>query len=540
MSEPRQTQKQISQEYTGAADYPGRAHYFRRLRLWLFLGTAAAAVLGLLVYSVWGGRESYSPGAISQNHSRFANDCQVCHLNATRMGLEIGSIMPSGGHVAGTGGSITGMDIACAQCHATACLHGPQAETLRVRAFSPQFTVVHATGCAGCHREHAGRDRMALPGQESCVVCHNDAQALAAVREARHLPAKPIAATGENKDLGDGVVRFLTPELPPEAIPTFARYDQGHPAFAWEQPGARDPAALKFNHRRHFRSDIPQFGSHRLTCTDCHVAGPDGAFMQPVRYQQHCAQCHTLQFQPSLPKLTIPHGDPEKVRYFLASREVAFALAIRAEGVTDATALTRRVETEMKELEKRVLAKGRGVGTSAASAQGDLLALEKRVFFEGDPPDRPDDHIGRASVPKFLTACSKCHDVSEGTPEKAPKVAVPNIAQRWTQHGPFTHRPHGHMRCIDCHGAALQSTETRDILLPSQKLCAECHRQPVLSTDAMMNGTAGGFDAQSSSQQRAHGGISWDCTACHSFHAPPNAQTVLQKLPPEPTLSHFP
>ena len=117
--------------------------------------------------------------------------------------------------------------------------------------------------------------------------------------------------------------------------------------------------------------------NHRLGCADCHQPGPDGAFLQPVKYDRHCAQCHTLQFQPSLPTLHIPHGDPEKVRYFLASREVSFELALRAEGATDPIKIKEGVHLEMQALDRRGL--------------NSLNDLEKRVFFEGDPPDRPGD-----------------------------------------------------------------------------------------------------------------------------------------------------
>ena len=64
-----------------------------------------------------------------------------------------------------------------------------------------------------------------------------------------------------------------------------------------------------------------------------------------------------------------------------------------------------------------------------------------------------------------------------------PKVTPTNIADRWINHGPFTHRPHAHMQCEDCHADdkftiknARRSSLTAEILMPRQTICAECHR----------------------------------------------------------------
>ena len=501
MAEEKPTQKKISQRYDGAADYPRHPHYFRRLRGRIFAAVAGVSILGALTFSFWGKQEAYSPGPISQNHSRFARDCRVCHLDADHATatLALGESSPSL------------MDAACLACHSATRLHLPQAASFGVRAVSSQLTVVHATGCATCHREHVGRDRMALPSQQRCIACHDNADELKRARRSVTLDHPALAASGENRNLGDGVVRFLAPSRPPGTLAAFASYAKGHPPFAYEQPGVRDPAVLKFNHERHLRSDLPQVGNHRLDCADCHRPGADGAFMQPVKYAQNCAQCHTLQFQPSLPALRIPHGDSEKVRYFLASREVSFELALRAEGVSDPTELKQRVQLEMQALARRV--------------SNNLSDLERRVFFEGDPPDQKGDRLARTSNPKFLTECAKCHAVGPGDASHAPRVQPPGMAERWVQHGPFTHLPHQHMKCIDCHAAAPKSTATSDILLPPQTLCAECHRAPTTAAEAAA-APRGDVHALAAAQ-RANGGIKWDCTACHGFHAPADAQAIL-------------
>jgi hypothetical protein len=528
MDDPQTRQKQISQRYVGAVDYLRRPHYFRSLRIRLFVLAVIASIIGTLAFSYWGRQDAFSPGPISQNHARFGSDCRACHLDADQTFSKLGKLTSFasmfGGAMAtqaSTTSSIARMDVACLRCHPADRLHLPQVANFAVRAVSRELTVVHATGCAACHREHDGRDRMALPSQQACISCHNDAGALALTRRTVHLDRSPVASSGENRDLGDDVIRFLTPERPAEALPPFPSYAQGHPGFAWEQPGVSDPALLKFNHKRHFGHDLPKVNNHRLGCADCHQPGADGVFFQPVKYERHCAQCHTLQFQPSLPTLLIPHGDPEKVRYFLASREVSFELALRTEGIKDPDELKKSVKREMDALERRV--------------PGDLRALERRVFFEGDPPDLEGDRAGRAGIPKFLTACVKCHYVSEGNASHAPTVQPPNMAERWVQHGPFTHLPHQHMDCIDCHGAAQLSTQTSDILLPPQKVCTECHRASAQTSEALVV-TAQPADLHAlAAAQRANGGVKWDCTSCHSFHTPSDTQVMIDALAPATT-----
>src|SRR5687768_1829325 len=102
MAENKPTQKQISQRYDGAADYPRRPHYFRRLRGWLFAVAAVASILGALAFAYLGRQNAYSPGPISENHARF--DCRVCHVNGKT------DAVPSSS-------SLSHMDQACLKCH---------------------------------------------------------------------------------------------------------------------------------------------------------------------------------------------------------------------------------------------------------------------------------------------------------------------------------------------------------------------------------------------------------------------------------------
>ena len=534
MAEKKPTQKQIASRYIGNLGYPRKAHYVRRLRGWCFLTAVVISILGALSYSYWGTQKAFSTGPISENHARFAADCRACHLDAetdlfkallaaptTAAATHPPLATPAGTAKLLSRTSLSLMDQACLQCHPTQGLHLPQSTGLALRTVSSELNVVHATACAVCHREHVGAQRMALPERQSCATCHDDLDELRRTRRSLKLDKPVLAAAGENRDLGDGLIRFIAAPRPVGTLPAFASYAEGHPPFGYESAGARDPADLKFNHARHLRSDLPAGKQGRLDCATCHQPGPGGAFYQPVRYQKHCQECHSLQIAPSLPQLRVPHGDPEKVRYFLASISTSFEAALRTEGVSDPAEITRRVQSENDALRRRGLFS--------------LAELERRVFLEGDPRDDGTTRLMRAGNPKFLTECAKCHTVTPGTAGQLPALNRPKIAERWVQRGPFTHLPHEHMACADCHGAATKSKLTSDILLPPQTLCAECHRPQVAGAtqpwEAVKITSAPASHAPAlAAAQRSAGGVKWDCQSCHTFHAPPDATAVTQAL----------
>ena len=534
MDKDKPSQKQIASSYRGELGYPRKPHYLRRVRGACFVGAVLVSLLGVLAFRFWGTQKVFSTGPISENHARFANDCRACHLDAeTDLFKSLSKSNDGLSHrpapSADPGSAITAkllsrtslslMDQACLQCHPTSGLHLPQSAGLALRTVSSGLNVVHATSCAVCHREHEGHQRMAPPDRQSCATCHNDADELRRTCRTLKLTTTNVGATGENRDLGDGVLRYIAPARPIGSLQPFANYASGHPAFGYEQSNARDPASLKFNHARHLRADLPAVKGGKLNCASCHQPGTGGVYYQPISYQKHCQECHSLQILPSLPNLLVPHGDPEKARYFLASLPLSFESAIRAEGITEPSAISKRVEAETQALHRR------GLNTI-----GDL---EERVFFKGDPQDDAGSRLMRSGNPKFLTECAKCHTVSPAGPNHAPIVHPPQIAERWIQRGPFTHLPHEHIACADCHGAATKSKLTSDILLPSQTLCAECHRPPVAGSLQAWSSVKSNSTPSSHSlaaAQRADGGVKWDCQSCHTFHAPPDANAVISKL----------
>ncbi len=538
MDDNSPTQKQRAGRYAGNLGYFRQSHHLRTLRLWLLVIAMLLSIGAVVTYRHWGKDELFSKGALSQGHARLARDCRACHADGqtdalharladSRDGRSVPAVVSAlfstnksddisaqkQSHVSAA------MDKACLSCHPAFGFHLPQPADLRLQTISTQTVTVHADNCFVCHREHVGSARMALPDGSQCISCHGDLSKL--IQSRASLPSRnlPLVPTGENRNLGDGIVRFITPSSLHDKPVAFSDFAHGHPAFSYEDAALRDPAALKFNHARHLRPDLSGAGKDRqLTCTDCHAPGPGGTFKQPVTYEQHCQQCHSLQLLPSLPKLRIPHGDAEKVRWFLASVRVPIENALRTEGIASADDLARRADAEMDALRQR------GLRT--------LAELEQRVFYEGDPKDEPNDRRMRAGNAKFLTECAKCHTLGPASVEHAPEITPPRMAMQWLQKGQFTHLPHEHMACIDCHGTALKSKLTSDILLPPQSLCAECHRAPQMPGESHVQPAP---DAQTgaslSTAQRARGGVKWDCQTCHAFHSPTASASVDKNRP---------
>ena len=565
------TQKQIAEKYKGNLAYFRRGHYLRRIRGWTFFLTVIVSIAAVLGFRYWGNDEFLSTGPISENHARFANNCQACHegaetdllkvlpfekLNAAFHGAKDLSVdkvtsaagglsLPSLDSVKASAGKISSafssevnqkniqalaekglsltslshMDRACLNCHEPMALHQPQTAVISLKGVLKDLPLVHTGACSSCHREHVGHERMKLPDSRTCESCHNDTDQLARTSKLlKSVNSHPLTVA-ENRNLGDGLIRFLTPPNPEPAKP-FKTYADGHPPFSYEQALVRDPAHIKYNHARHDQGDIPQLNGHQLTCTDCHETGSGGVRYQPVKYEKHCQSCHSLHLDPDLPEVKIPHGDTEKVRDFLRpdSLTLHFAEAFRIRGITDRLELGKRIKGEFDNLASRGMTTGE--------------ELERRVFYVGDPPMEMERNSPKSNKTPFFASCAKCHDL-QNAGAGAPKVTPTNIAERWVQRGPFTHVPHAHMDCLDCHAAAKTSKLTSDILMPTQKSCAECHRPLDMAKLGIARDTLKlraelkPGSRELADTQRQAGGVKSDCQSCHVFHAPASATLLL-------------
>jgi formate dehydrogenase assembly factor FdhD len=196
--------------------------------------------------------------------------------------------------------------------------------------------------------------------------------------------------------------------------------------------------------------------------------------MKPIRYEQHCADCHTLGFDERLPSAQVPHGDAEGVYAALFTEYTK--LFLLKEGP-----LTIQLPKE------REMPKGTG-GASVTSPVLDSSAIaanareaERQLFTK--------------------TACFECHDVTEKQASEQNdsnahfRVTPPHIPNVWYSAARFSHGAHEPFACESCHQGTRASTKTSDVLLPAISNCRECHVQ----------------------QDRA-GFVTSDCVLCHSYH----------------------
>jgi hypothetical protein len=554
----RRTTKQISETYRGNLEYFRKPHYLRRLRGWAFAIAVIASLAIAFGYSRLGGKpQFYNTGPLSANHSQFQNRCDVCHTDAqpdlTKVlkfdraiesahqsmhgGAKLASASGSEeganvlGLVAGKGafetvGKLTDayhkvadlsrMDKACIQCHDAFSLHQPQAAALSLRKVSYEIPLVHAVGCAVCHREHQGPGRMKLPGAESCESCHANQTQLTETLDLVKVSGEFASRKPQVRDLGDGVKRFFPPRDTPHQPVAFKSFAQGHPLFGYQKPGAQDPAAIQYNHWRHEQPDIPMLNGRKLQCVDCHKPGANGVFMQPVTYAQHCADCHSLNFDPDIPQMLIPHRDPEKVRGYLRSLTTQYVdYAIKDLRITEQSQWQAFVVGQFNKLRNRGL-------TSPEE-------IERRVFYTGDPPNSKARTTTRSNTGQYFAACAKCHEITPPDLVGAPVVTPTGIADRWLTRGPFTHAPHSHMSCTDCHGAARESKSTKDILMPTLQSCTECHRE---LDGAKVQPLKTGTPHELTEKQKREGGVAYSCMSCHKFHTPPEANAILVRAQP--------
>lgn len=421
-----------------------------------------------------------NPGPISSVHSSatFANihteksggdtsSCAACHegarlgvdgwypkaFDALKHGLAPAKLIEKGPLES------SAMDANCLSCHEGKNFHQPN--------MSAEFA------CHECHKEHQTSGFMPEVNSAYCTSCHGSAELMAASRE-----------MGSKTDphafpyLASNAKQKIQPRVRPEKGYTdvITEFHTDHPEFRQIRDGIRDENSLKFNHEVHLRTGkIPR----ALNCSDCHERDARGEYQQPITYEKHCVECHTLQFDPGTtasktkPGIYLPHGDPYYVRAFLRSLNIQYEEYGRShEGITSQTELNAYVREKKVSIEKLY-----ETGEN----------LERSVFFA----DMKGELSGGLRAP--FAGCATCHDVSEPTSENAtPVIKKVSTPDRWMTLGKFNHDMHQKgLSCLDCH-QVMTSKLTSDLNLPSIKSCVDCHSPK--------------------------GGIDHRCIRCHTYH----------------------
>ena len=392
----------------------------------------AAAVLVSLVFLALpigsGEKDAWSTGPVSRAHQLIEEDCGQCHAKP---------FQPV-------------QDAQCLTCH-----HMTE-HAKGIGDFNARHPALQAR-CAQCHMEHNGDSGVITHDSRQCSSCH-----------ARMASLQP-GATAENVPSFDLHPQFKISVPGPQGTVSRVSLD--------DQERAVDSSRIKLNHKLHLKRGLRgKEGPVTLECGACHRLGPDFRQLEPIRFDKHCRDCHSLGFDERLPYEEVPHGDAESVFESLFAAYSKVVLLKEDESVPNpAHDSTRDMPGSVPGAEEAP------VPQSIAAVLGSARDAEKQLFTK--------------------TACFLCHSIaekpsSEQTVSNAHySVVEPNIPSVWFPQAHFSHGAHEKFTCESCHEKARGSSETKDLLLPRKQLCQECHRS-----------------------EDTEGFVRSDCTECHSYH----------------------
>ena len=466
MATPRRTQKQIAERYKGNLDYFKRIQPGRLARFLVSFLAISAGLAAIIAYQRRGDERFFNPGNLSTSHAALVDNCASCHdksfLTGRRLTPDEFQEVLSDRFQHGV--AFDPIDQNCEACHFK--------QDKRTYAFH-ELNVVKNRSCSVCHPEHRGSGPMKAVASSQCASCHDNRLTMAAsAKKGRQLDWTNF----QRHPHPPQQIVFTLPRPVDGYTETFPSFWDGHPEFQLKREPARDPDVLKFNHERHFAPDIPMVGGKKLECNYCHLPDSEGRYNnQRITFAAQCQACHSLQFDPKNPELTLPHGNTTAVRGFLRTLPTQYADLAVKKGITKPNEIKNFVTWQMLQLRERV-----------RSGED----FEHQVFFVADPykPQPGTEPRVRAS----FYGCALCHDV-QPVANAAPFIAKPVFVDRWMPQARFDHAKHTMVKCDDCHHAT-QSRLTSDVLMPGIASCVTCHSP--------------------------EGKVVAECITCHTYHAP--------------------
>jgi predicted CXXCH cytochrome family protein len=400
----------------------------------------------------------WSSGPLSSAHKSLEGRCEVCHEQAFVMVR----------------------NESCGACHDRVQHH------FDLAAFS--FDHIQGDDCTACHDEHLGPEGVIPARQQLCADCHADLDQThpeTALLDAAdfgdaHLEFRPSVivdpATGE-------IVRASlgSDDFPNEASNLLFPHDV-HLADACTPPDPGAPADQAEKARQ--ACTIVRMAGQRMNrpeglgCGDCHVPEPGGVNMLPVNMQDHCADCHRLEFDPDAPGRVLPHGQPDEViaviNDYYAAKALRAGTPEAVEVVTQAQALRRRPG-------------GETAGQAPAATPAPAPDPVAEATFVSD--QKLEDVFGRS-------LCGVCHE-TEAPAESARgvwEVRPVRVTPLWMPKAHFDHAAHQTVPCGACHAAETSAAST-DVLMPGIEGCRDCHQGE--ATEAALPST---------------------CIMCHVYH----------------------
>lgn len=360
-------------------------------------------------------------GELSDSHKYLNDRCEDCHVKPF----------------------VPVEDNACIACHEDTGHH-----------FDTQlFTISDAAegGCTSCHGEHQGPTGSVPAHQSLCTDCHADLT-----------DQEPKTTLINASDFGTDHPEFRPSVMVDPANMTVVRATLGEPDFPAENSN------LKFPHNIHIGPDTKDVvkkwiveqnaasnaydGRDMLVCADCHLPDPGGASMAKVNMNEHCADCHRLEFDQEAKGRVLPHGQPDEVIGVINDYYIAKAL-------TRLEASEQQPTQQQKSFQQRA-----GSNPSQAAVRRATLAAAQ-------------EEVDRNLAGIFGgRLCSQCHNVF--SPDQSAsgewEVAPIFVTRVWQPKSVFDHESHESVDCAGCH-AAEQSKTSADVLLPDIASCRECH-----------------------------------------------------------------
>ncbi len=430
-------------------DYFRRPSPLRRWRRWIIWGSLVLPLLVVVAAFAFPGASTlFQAGPVSDAHSMFNEDCQRCHTESFQT---VRRFLPWNESVRAVS------DQACQQCHEGARHSARQ---------------VSEPSCSSCHREHRGRTELVAVRDSHCTSCHANLE-----------PHRQGGA--------------------PSQVENVTSFPSGHPEFGLWRRQESDPGQLHFNHKAHLAAGglLTPTGQKRvLQCVDCHVPDSAGRYIQPIKYENHCASCHPLSVQivgevkgdprveqavSAFNKIPAPHREPALVRAVLRDRLLEFVRTqpLKLQGDNPQT-LDRSVPRS-RPLEMATPAQWKWTLGQLNDMERLLfphvqLEVNERVLFQNAAGCR------FCHVEKSRQAGTEAEGLSD-----LPRYAQTNIRARWFEHSRFSHQSHQMLNCTECHSAR-ESSLTREVLLPRAETCAQCHNSRVKAA--------------------------YDCNTCHDYH----------------------
>ena len=449
-------------------DYYKKPDALQKCKRWL-AGIALALAALWIGATLWAHDEQpYAPGPVAAVHAAWDGQCMACHQD----------LSPRQNFMRHVSGAAHQDNLLCATCHAAPVHHGiAKAER------TPE--------CAECHREHQGRKVLLTRNEDrECTGCHRD---VASSRD----DAK--ASSERRIPIFNSITDFAT----------------DHPPFQ----SIKDPRKLKFNHQLHLTRGLvsdekikpwtfskmegleerkrymtllvqaDEGAAVQLTCAACHQADasdvaswrehpasrPAGAYMQPIRFENHCQACHPLTILgPDDKEIAVPHRlQPDEVRNFVWG---AMAKSENQKREIEVHQPTRNLPTA-SEVRRQIQEK---------TTEG-LKFLEKEKVEE---------------TTKFLrskTNCRKCHEYVRPGDVDSPIVPT-EIPTVWYKSARFDHTAHRALECLSCHRATAVTDSLGTVSLPGRDECLKCHGPARGSGNSLSGGARG------------------DCVECHRYH----------------------